>query len=76
VRALPPVHAVSYLRLDGFPVDDPDWDVGIEDVLALPYYAAYGLEPTPIDYALEYDRVPKNEVEIRRASSVASSARP
>jgi hypothetical protein len=24
VRALPPVHAVSYLRLDGFPVDDPD----------------------------------------------------
>jgi hypothetical protein len=45
-------------------------------VLALPYYAAYGLEPTPIDYALEYDRVPKNEVEIRRASSVASSARP
>lgn len=73
VRALPPVREVAYLRLGGFPLDDPDWDVGIEDVLALPYYTAYELEPTPIDYVVTYDRVPKDEVEIRRASIVNSA---
>jgi sporulation protein YlmC with PRC-barrel domain len=39
----------------------------------LPYYPAYGLEPTPVDYAVSYDRVPKGEVEIRRASEVDSA---
>jgi hypothetical protein len=73
VRRLPAMHEVSYLRLDGFPVDDPDWDVGIEEVFALPYYPAYGLEPIPVDYTVSYDRVPKGEVEIRRASEVDSA---
>jgi sporulation protein YlmC with PRC-barrel domain len=73
VRSLPPVHEVAYLRLDGYPIDDPDWDVGIQEVLALPYYAAYDLEPTPVDYTVFYDRIPKDEVEIRRASGVYSS---
>jgi uncharacterized protein YrrD len=73
VRGLPPVHEVAYLRLDGFPVDDPDWDIGIEEVLAFPYYPSYDLEPAPVDYAARYDRVPKGEVEIRRASAVESA---
>jgi sporulation protein YlmC with PRC-barrel domain len=73
VLRLAPVHEVAYLRLDGFPVDDPDWDVGIEEVLALPYYTSYDLEPTPVDFAARYDRVPKGEVEIRRASAVGSA---
>lgn len=73
VRRLPPVHEVAYLRLDGFPLDDPDWDVGIEEVLALPYYPSYDLEPAAVDYAARYDRVPKGEVEIRRASAVESA---
>ena len=73
VRRFPPVHEVAYLRLDGFPVDDPDWDVGIEEVLALPYYPSYDLEPAPVDFAARYDRVPKGEVEIRRASAVESA---
>jgi hypothetical protein len=73
VRRLSPVHEVAYLRLDGFPVDDPEWDVGIEEVLALPYYPWYELEPAPIDFAVTYDRVPKGEVEIRRASAVHSA---
>jgi hypothetical protein len=73
VRRLAPVHEVAYLRLDGFPVDDPAWDVGIEEVLALPYYPSYDLEPAPVDYAARYDRVPKGEVEIRRASAVESA---
>ena len=73
MRSLPSVHEVAYLRLDGFPVDDPDWDIGVEEVLALPYYPWYDLGPTPIDYAARYDRVPKGEVEIRRASEVRSA---
>jgi sporulation protein YlmC with PRC-barrel domain len=73
VRRLPPVHRIAYLQLDGLPVADADWDLGIQEVLALPYYPAYDLEPTPYDYTLTYDRVPKNEVEIRRASSVHSA---
>ena len=73
-RRLPPVHDVAYLRLGDFLVDDSDWDVGIQQVLALPYYTAYDLEPIPTDFAVMYDRIPKSDVEIRRASSVASSA--
>jgi hypothetical protein len=73
VLGLPPVHEVAYLRLDGFPVDDPDWDVGIEEVLALPLYPTYSLDPAPVDYAARYDRVPKGEVEVRRASAVESA---
>ena len=73
LRALPPVRRIAYLRLDEFPVADADWDVGIQDVLALPYYPSYDLEATPSDVALTYDRIPKGEVEIRRASAVRSA---
>jgi sporulation protein YlmC with PRC-barrel domain len=73
VRRLTSVHDVAYLRLDGFPVDDPNWDVGVEEVLALPYYPSYDLEPAPVDFAVRYGRVPKGEVEIRRASAVESA---
>jgi hypothetical protein len=72
VRQLTPARNVAYPRLDEFPVEDPDWDVGIQDVLALPYYT-YDLEPAPVALALGYDRIPKNEIEIRRASNVESA---
>jgi sporulation protein YlmC with PRC-barrel domain len=72
---LEPLHEVAYLRLGEFPVADPDWDVGVEDMLGLPYYQ--GLETQPIEtdphVMVGYDRVPKGEVEIRRASEVTSS---
>jgi sporulation protein YlmC with PRC-barrel domain len=75
VTKLEPVHEFAYLRLGESPVEDPDWDVGVEDVLALPYYEADPLGPSPIfdtNVGMAYDRVPKGEVEIRRASAVAS----
>ena len=75
VRALPPVREVGYLQLGDFPLDDPDWEVGIEEVYGLPYYPAYDLEPAPLDFSVMYDRIPKGEVEIRRASDVYSSER-
>jgi sporulation protein YlmC with PRC-barrel domain len=72
VRNLPPVQKVAYLQLGDFPLDDPDWDVGIQEVYALPYYPAYDLQPRPLDFPVMYDRIPKGEVEIRRASNVYS----
>ena len=64
----------AYLRLGEFPVDDPDWDVGVQDVLAMPYYEP-GLGPGSYsaDAGIIYDRVPKGEVEIRRSSAVTSA---
>ena len=67
----------AYLRLGERPADDPDWDVGVEEVLAMPYYAGPDLGPYPgeIDshVSMDYDRVPKGEVEVRRASAVVSA---
>ena len=67
----------SYLRLDEFPAEDPDWDVGIEEAYALPYYTggdALGAAPLDVDHVMAtYDRLPKGEVEIRRASAVITS---
>src|SRR5262245_28099384 len=60
VRKLESVREIGYLRVGAFPVDDPNWDVGVSDVLALPYYgpgevysAAY-----PGDLEMAYDRIP------------------
>ena len=76
-RRLAPVQEYAYLRLGEFPVNDPDWDVGVQDVLAMPYYGAssfggYSAELDP-HVGITYDRVPKGEVEIRRSSRVTSS---
>jgi sporulation protein YlmC with PRC-barrel domain len=66
----------AYVRLDELPVEDPDWDIGIENVLAIPYYQPG--EPMDSAYAysdkvaVSYDRVPKGEVEIRRSSPVTT----
>jgi sporulation protein YlmC with PRC-barrel domain len=74
MNRLETVHEFAYLRTDKFPLDDPHWDVGVEDVLAMPYYeagiGAAAYDPNP---GLIYDRVPKGEVEVRRASAVISA---
>jgi sporulation protein YlmC with PRC-barrel domain len=76
VRRLPNVEEFAFLRLGETPVSDPDWDVGVTNVLAYPYYESAGL----IEYGgfvedvgAVYDRIPKGEVEIRRTSSVLSA---
>ena len=72
------VRESAYLRLGEVPVEDPDWDVGIEEPLALPPPTGMGAFDTgsvDIDphVMLSYDRIPMGEVEIRRASSVTSA---
>ena len=82
INQLEPLLKSAYLRLGEFPVEDPEWEIGIEEVFALPYYgslATGGLESGmgPADYdphlTLSYDRIPKDKVEIRRESAVTSA---
>jgi sporulation protein YlmC with PRC-barrel domain len=66
----------AYVRTGTLPRDDPDWDVGVEDVLAMPYSTSpdigvYASLEEP--YMLTYDRIPRGEAEIRRASAVVSA---
>jgi sporulation protein YlmC with PRC-barrel domain len=71
------VREAAYLRLGESPAEDPDWDVGVEDVLAMPYYAGLdeGTYPGALDshVTMYYDRVPKGLVEVRRSSAVISA---
>ena len=77
VEALEPVHESAYLRVDELPVVDPDWEIGTQDVLALPLYQEMDgmgsvIDPDP-HVIVNYDRIPKHEVEIRRSSAVMSA---
>ena len=77
VDGFPTVRESAYLRIGELPRDDPDWDVGVEDVLAMPYYTGLSVGPYPGEFdshvTTYYDRVPKGEVEVRRASAVISA---
>ena len=79
---LEPVEETAYIRLGESPDLEPGWDMGVETVLAEPYYyygtvGGLGYETGPADYdphvSVTYDRIPKGEVEIRRASDVTSA---
>jgi sporulation protein YlmC with PRC-barrel domain len=76
VDGFPTVSESAYLRTGELPRDDPDWDVGVEDVLAMPYYTTpdVGVYPSLEEpYLMTYHRVPKGEAEIRRSSAVVSA---
>jgi sporulation protein YlmC with PRC-barrel domain len=77
VEELPNVQDFAYLRVGEFPLDDPDWDVGVQDVLAAPYYEPAALPDFgsgwDANVGLTYDRIPKGEVEVRRSSPVYSA---
>jgi sporulation protein YlmC with PRC-barrel domain len=76
LEALPPVEEFAYLRVGSLRTDDPDWDVGVSDVLALPYYDSTGLTGAVDavgDMGVVYDRIPKGDVELRRSSRVVAS---
>lgn len=79
---LEPVEEYAYIRLGESPDLEPGWEVGVESVLAQPYYGygagvGLGYEAVPAEYdqhvSMTYDRIPKGEVEIRRASEVTSA---
>ena len=77
VEALESLRETAYVRTGEQIAADPDWDVGTEDVLAVPLYQELDGMGTAIDpdphVLLTYDRIPKSEVEIRRSSAVIST---
>jgi sporulation protein YlmC with PRC-barrel domain len=78
VERLPNVEEFAYLRMGEVPIGDEAWDVGIQDVLALPYYESTGFGGEYVgdlgqNAAFTYDRVPKGEVEVRRSSNVITA---
>jgi hypothetical protein len=70
------VQESAYVRVGEFPTADPDWEIGTQDVLALPVFQEMDGFGTAIDpdphVVFNYDRIPKHEVEIRRSSAVVS----
>ncbi len=66
-RKLRPVHEVADLGGEGPPSDSNEWDVGIRQALPMPSYGA-GTAVEDADIMIEYDRVPKGEIELRKAS--------
>ena len=56
---------------------EPGWDVGVEDIQAMPQYSAGFIGEVGPDLAedalITYDLVPKGEVELRHASAVYSA---
>jgi sporulation protein YlmC with PRC-barrel domain len=79
---LEPVEVNAYLRLGESPDLEPGWEMGVESVLAQPYYGygaglGMGYESVVAEYdphvSMSYDRIPKGDVEIRRASEVTSA---
>jgi sporulation protein YlmC with PRC-barrel domain len=81
VRKLEPVQESAYVRRGESPAGDSDWDVGIQEMYALPDAGSLGPQALGAGMAIDYDqhvavtyhRVPKGCVEIRRASPVTSS---
>ena len=77
VAALESLEESAYLRVSDRIAEDPDWDVGTEDILALPVYQELDGMGTAIDpdphVMVNYHRIPKHEVEIRRSSAVFST---
>ena len=76
LKQLEPVREYAYLR-PGEPLEeDSKWDVGVEDMQAIPNdaSAAFGdyAGDLDLDVAVTYDRVPKGEIELRHASAVYS----
>ena len=49
VEALEPLYESAYLRAGEFVAADPDWDIGTQDVLALPLYQELNGMGTVID---------------------------
>lgn len=82
IHELEPVQDSEYLRLGQRPTEEPNSDIGIEEVAEMPPYQSFGSDtlaaaPAPMDFdphvTVTYDRVPRGTVEIRRQSEVISS---
>lgn len=78
---LDPIHESALMAPGQLAGGNADWDVGIQEMYALPEPGGAGLDGLGTGMTMAYDqdvmvsyhRVPKGEVEIRRRSAVTSS---
>lgn len=81
ISRLDPIQESAFVQPGELPTGDTDWDVGIQEMYALPESGSLGPEILGSGMTLDYDqhvvvsyhRVPKGAVEIRRESPVSSS---
>ena len=77
LERLEPLQETAFLRVGQLPVADPDWEVGVSEMYALPLYPGVdGMSVAPdLDARVtwSYDRVPRGEIELRRSSAVTSA---
>ena len=73
----PTIRSFSYVGLEAFPENDERSDVGVEDLEAVPSFAAVELAGFGADmwtsYAVTYDRIPPGSAELRRGSIALSA---
>jgi sporulation protein YlmC with PRC-barrel domain len=73
---LPLVQEVAYLKTYEF-LNDPNFDVGVQDMLAMPNGTLFGYGTSLGDYdphiSFTYHAIPKGEVELRHSSEVMTS---
>lgn len=72
LRHLQRIVDIDYLRLTDPVTVDGNWDIGTEDVLAMPYSWGSTAMTSYDDTTamIQWDRVPKGECEVRRSSAV------
>jgi len=79
VAELQTVEEYAYLRLAEPLTEDPEWEPGVQRVLAEPSWdeSRFGIGTPAWNFdphvSITYDRIPKGEAELRRASSVTSA---
>jgi hypothetical protein len=75
LEGLERVREFAYLPAGQQPEESAQWDVGVEDVIAVPSVDPLDMAEPELDpnVNLMYDRVPKGEVELRLTSSVYSA---
>ena len=77
--ALEPIREFAYVRAGEQLEQDPEWEVGVEEVQPAPQLEATSFGEYGVDVdqfvSVAYDRVPKGEIELRHASAVYSSDR-
>jgi sporulation protein YlmC with PRC-barrel domain len=71
------VQAIADTAVNQEPVEDADWEVGVQDVQPMPHYDAgafvdYG-PSAELEVVRVYDRIPKGHVELRHESTVTTS---
>ncbi|NNF53363.1 MAG: hypothetical protein HKN03_02865 [Acidimicrobiales bacterium] len=72
-RQLQRVAQTDFIRLGEWPELDGEWEIGVSDVVSLPYFNFNGdviTEWFDGHATVHFDRIPKGECEIRRESTV------